>query len=569
MRVISDSSFTRLSRLQAPWRAFAGLALLVVTAVLVVANPSVAQAHAVLEEASPSDRSVLSEAPEQVRLRFNEPVTLPSGGLRVFDANADRIDEGTIDLGDAETIAVGLPDDLPDGGYVVTWRVISADSHPVAGVLTFTIGEVPEVDDALVSELFSGDDPITSILGPALRIIAYLGVLLAAGVLFAALIVTRRQGDRPRILRFARTGAVVGVIATLVAVPIQAMGMTGAGPLAIFRPDVITDLVASSFGQSTIVRLVWLAALLLFLARGAPLIPAVIAGGAATLSFVLDGHQRSGEPVWLLIIADSVHLGAAALWLGGLVVVAWLVRARRIEDDPVGAATVIARFSGAALWSLVAVTAAGVAMSWALVRTPRALFSTGYGTLLIVKVALVALVVLIAAYNRFRLVPSIVKHDVVPTSRAKAAWKQLRTTLVVEIAVVVVVFGVTGVLVTTQPAAEEAGVIGAFQVVTDLSDDLEVEVIVDPNEVGLNAIHVYVLDDTGRPAAEVEELVLDLHYVPEDIGPFRTELFFAGTGHWLGNIETFRFPGEWEVEVIAGIDRFTEVRATVTVHVNP
>src|SRR5690625_1141921 len=239
MTVISQSSRPGPARRLASWRTTAWLVLLLSTVVFVATNVSQAHAHAVLEEAAPSDRSVLDEAPEQVSLRFNEPVTLPSGGLRVFDANADRIDEGTIDLDGPETIAVALPDELPEGGYVVTWRVISADSHPVSGVLTFTIGEAPEIDDALVSELFSGDDPVTAVLGPALRILAYLGVLLAAGALFAALVVTRRQDDMPRIVRFARTGAVVGILASLAAVPVQAMGMTGAGPLATFRPDVI------------------------------------------------------------------------------------------------------------------------------------------------------------------------------------------------------------------------------------------------------------------------------------------------------------------------------------------
>ncbi len=584
-------------------RGVAALLLLVGILALLGLHVSPAHAHAVLEEATPSDRSVLDAPPDEVSLRFNEPVTLPSGGLRVFDADASRVDDGTVDTDGPETIAVALPDDLPEGGYVVTWRVISADSHPVGGVFTFTIGDAPEVDDAVVAELFAGDDPLVGILGPGLRAVAYAGVLLAAGALFSALVVTRRREDRARIRGFARTGALVGIGATLAAVPIQVMGVTGEGPLATFRPEVIRELVASSFGQSTIVRLVWLAVLLLFLLRRAPLTASVIAGGAATLSFVLDGHQRSSEPVALLAASDAVHLLAAALWFGGLVVVAWLVRSRRLDDDPVGAATVVARFSGAALWSVLLVAVSGAAMTWALVRAPRALTGTDYGTLLLVKIGLVLLVIAVAAYNRFRLVPAIAQrvavpagssrddagsvettmpndpttsdqpqHDetpVAPTNRARAAWRQLRSTLVVEVVLITAVLGVTGVLVTTQPAAEEAGVTGAAQVVTPLTDDLDVEVILDPNEVGLNAIHIYVLDETGRPAADVEELVLDLRYVPEDIGPFRTELFFVGTGHWTANVDTFRFPGEWEIEVVAGIDRFTEARATVTINVNP
>jgi hypothetical protein len=56
--------------------------------------------------------------------------------------------------------------------------------------------------------------------------------------------------------------------------------------------------------------------------------------------------------------------------------------------------------------------------------------------------------------------------------------------------------------------------------------------------------------------------------VPEEIGPLRIEPFFAGTGHWTTNTEALAFDGEWRIEVIAGLDRFTEERAEITVFVN-
>ncbi len=600
--------------------------VLLAASLLVVSLPAApASAHATLQEATPSDRSVLNEAPGQVTLRFNEPVTLPTGGLRVFDAEASRIDDGTVSSGDADTVAVALPDDLPDGGYVVTWRVISADSHPVSGVFTFTVGEAPEIDDALIAELFAGDDGLIGAVGQALRAVAYAAVLLAVGALYLVVTVSRRGEDRRRARTLAWYGAIVGIFATLAAVPVQAMAVTGEGIGAVFRTAVLGEVVASSFGQGTLVRFVWLVALLLFVARRAPMAANLVAGTAALLSFVLDGHQRSAEPTWLLMVADAIHLGAAALWFGGLVLLAWLVRTRSLDHDPVGAARVVARFSNAALLSVIAVAAAGGAMTWALVRVPRALTTTTYGWLLVAKVAVVVLIVLVALYNRARLVPAIAARareevtvgdggdapgetaarvgegaagdgaarvgegaagdgaagtgggaavaveppaDTPIRRRSRAAWKQLRSTLVIEAALIVVVLGITGVLVTTQPAAEVAGVTGAAQVVTPLTDELEVEVIIDPNEVGINAIHVYVLDATGRPAAEIDDLALELTYLPEDIGPFRVEPFFVGTGHWTANVDTLRFAGEWRIDVVAGLDRFTEAEATTTIVVN-
>ncbi len=569
------------------------LALLVLGLAAVALTATPAWAHAVLEEATPADRSVLDEAPATVTLRFNEPVTLPSGGLRVFDADAERIDEGPTAAGGAETVAVRLPDDLPDGGYVVTWRVLSADSHPVAGVLTFTVGDAAEVDAAVVAELFAGGDGWVGVVGPALRALGYLAVLLAAGAVYAMVILVRRRPDLRRARRLAFLAALAGVVVTLAAVPVQAAAVSGEGPLAALAGPGLLEVLGSSFGQGTVVRVVCLAALLLFLAFRVPPVARVVAATAALWSFLLDGHQRSQDPTGLLLGADAVHLAAGAFWFGGLVLLAWLVRVRSIDDDPVDAARLVARFSSGALVSFVAVALAGGAMSWALVRAPRALTTTTYGWVLLAKVALVVLVVAVAAYNRGRLVPAVAARaapaggsetttsppgaeastetaDVPATvRRSRAAWRQLRTTLTIEVGLLVAVLAVTGALVTIQPAAQAAGVTGAAQVVVPLSEGLDVEVIVDPNEVGRNALHIYVLDATGRPAGDVDDLALELTYVPEDIGPFRVEPFFVGPGHWTANVGTLRFPGEWRIDVIAGVDRFTEARASVTVVVNP
>lgn len=566
--------------------------LLLATLLLAVAATPVL-AHASLVEVAPSDRSTLDAAPEQVTLEFNEPVTLSTGGLRVFDGEANRVDDGEVEVGGPATIGVALPADLPDGGYIVTYRVVSADSHPIGGVSTFTIGQAAPVDDAVIADLFAGGGQVVGIVGPALRGIGYLAVLLAAGAVFITALIVRRPEDRRRAARLSARAAVVGIAATVLAVPVQAIAVTGGSLLEVLRPAVLGEVLASSFGQGTLVRLVWLLVLAVFVSRGAALLPSGVAAAAALGSFLLDGHQRSVEPMWLLLGSDLVHLGAGAIWFGGLVLLVLLVRSRSVDDDAVGAARLVQRFSGVALVSFVAVSLAGTAMSWALVRTPRALITTTYGWTLLGKVGLVALVVLVAFYNRQRLVPAIAARavpaggsvdagDVADTGssastdagadavvrRSRVAWKQLRTTLMIEVGLLVAVLAVTGALVTIQPAAQAAGVTGAFQTVEALTDDLDVEVTIDPNQAGLNAIHIYVLDETGRPAADVDDLYLDVTFVPEQIGPLRLEPFFAGTGHWTTNTDALAFDGEWRIEVIAGIDRFTEERTEVTVFVN-
>ncbi len=587
----------------------AGLAGLLVA--LLPAAP--ASAHASLVETAPADREQLDQAPETVTLTFDEAIDAVTDGVRVFDTDGERIDQGLTDTGEATEVAAALPDELADGGYVATYRIVSEDGHTIEGAFAFSVGDGGGVADATVAELFGGGAGWTGVAGPALRGIGYLGTPAVAGAAVFGAVVARRPEDRRRARRLAVPAAWAGLGVTLLAIGVQAVAVTGRSPLDALRPDALGSVLTSSFGASGLVRVLALGAGVVAWRRvaapagnatgsatagdatadrssrvGAPLAATLAAGGAALASYLLDGHQVTSEPAWLLLSADAVHLAGAATWLGGLVLLAWAVRSRRRGDDPSGAARLVARFSSVALVSVVALGLAGAAMSWALVRTPQALISTGYGLTLVAKVAVVALVVAVAAYNRWRLVPAITAR-VVPAGasidaptvtetsrspqartavRARAAWRQLRITLVAEVVGVVVVALLTGFLVSQQPAADAAGVTGAYQTTQELTDDLDVELVVDPNQVGANAMHVYVLDDTGRPAQDVEDLEVELTYVPESIGPFDVETYPAGPGHWAADLDQLTYPGTWEVDISAAVGDFDEAATTIPVTVN-
>jgi copper transport protein len=558
-----------------------GLALLgvVVGVLAVLAAPALG--HAWLVETAPADGAALEAAPDRVTLTFNEPVMVPEGGVRVFDAEATRVDEGPVETGAGEVVGVALPTDLPDGGYLVTYRVLSDDSHPVSGVVGFTVGDGTAVDDAATRELLGGGDGAVATAGSVVRGVGYVATLLVAGAALCGLAVARTDADRRRARRVGLPAAGVAVAVALVSWPLQAMAITGRGLSDVLALGVLGDTLQSSFGQGWLVRVVALATVIALWQLGAGRWPAAVAGLAALGSFALDGHQRSMEPAALLLAGDLVHLAAAALWFGGLVLLALTVRARSLDDDPIGAARLISRFSGLALWSVLAVTLSGLAMAWALVRTPDALRTTGYGTLLSVKITLVLLAVGVAAYNRWRLVPAVTARTAAGGSvdapvettgtspRARAAWRRLGTTVGVESLLLVGVLLVTGFLVVTRPAVEAAGVTGPYATTVAVTEELDLDVVVDPNEAGLtNAIHLYALDATGRPSGEVEDLELRLTYEVEGIGPFVVEPFPAGPGHWVANVEELTFPGAWTVEVTLGIDRFTEERVELTVPVS-
>ena len=568
-------------------RAHPGVLVVLLTAVVALTlslGAGEATAHAVLVNAEPSEGAELDEAPAQVRLEFNEPVQLVEGGLRVHDADAQRVDQGVAETGGQGTIAVDLPEDLPDGGYLVVYRVISTDSHPIGGVLGFTVGDGETVADTVAEELM-GADGVIGVVGPALRGVGYVGTLLAAGAVAFVLGLARRDADRVRAQRVGLAATGLALVAGILSFPVQTMATSGAGLVEALTPALITETLNSSFGQSWLVRSVALILLALVLRRGRPTWAVVAGAVAAPASYLLDGHSRSMEPAWLLLAGDAVHLAAGALWFGGLTVLVLTVRAQTVDDDPVGAARLIARFSTAALWSVLALVVSGTAMAWALVRVPGALTSTAYGWLLLAKVALVVVAVAVAAYNRSRLVPAVVARMVpagastdvdpgpdtadVTARRSRTAWRLLGTTLRVEALLLVGVLVLTGFLAVQRPAAEEAGVTGLYETSVAITDELDLDVVVDPNRAGeTNAIHLYVLDATGRPAGEAEDLRLELFYEPEEIGPIPVEPFPAGPGHWIANVTELSFPGDWRLTAVVGIGRFDEERVEVTVPVS-
>jgi copper transport protein len=554
------------------------LLLLAAVAVL-VALPGSASAHATLVDAEPADRSAVAAPPASVRLTFSEPVEAATGALRVFDATAARIDLGPIASDDPAVVAVALPSDLLDGGYVATYRVTSTDSHVVAGVVTFTVGDGEEVADEVLAELFGGAGRgWPGVLGPVLRGLGYVATLLAGGAVAVAAAVARRPDRRASARRLARPAAVAGVITALLAVPVQVAAVVGTGLADAFVPSLVGEVLTTSFGWGTLTRVAGLVALLVLWRPAAERTPRllVLPGVAAVValgSYLLDGHQRSMEPTAVLVAADAVHLAAGAVWFAGLVLlVGWL---RRRTDDPGGAhalvdpvadAQVVARFSSVALVAVLAVAASGVAMAVALVRAPSALTSTAYGWTLLVKAVAVVAVVGIAAYNRRRLVPAVAAAE---GGDPAVARRRLTTTVRAEAFVLVGVLLVTGTLVSRPPAALEAGLTGSYQVAAPLTDDLTVDLVVDPNRAGRNTLHVYVVEPTGRPTDRVEELRLELTYLPEAIGPIPVELYPVGPGHWTGIVDDLAFPGTWELRVVAAVGTFEAVATTLSVPVAP
>lgn len=551
------------------------LALLAI--VLVVLGAAPAGAHAVLVSSSPADGASLDAAPEEVRLEFSEAVSADLGGIRVFDGAGNRVDEGAVEV-DGSTVRVALRAGLGDGAYVATWRVVSADAHPVRGGFVFSVGDAA-ADPALLSRLLAdGADRWWELAGGAGRWVAYTGTLLAAGgAAFLALV--HRRAESPRVaVRAVRIAALLGGTGIVVALPIQAALATGQGPGALFQPGVLRSVLGDGVGWATAVGLVGLG----LVAGGLRTDRRVAIAGAALAagSFALTGHNRASDVPALATISGLVHLWAAAAWFGGLVLLALLLRPTSAPTPRSAGAAVtedaeeaelasaiddrwrrelVARFSTFAAAALVVVAVAGLALTWAEVRSVAALTSTDHGVLLLVKVAIAVVVLAIAAYNNRVLTPTV------RTGRNQAAVPRLRRLVAAESVLLLVVLGVTAVLVNVTPARTAAPGGAIVERIVDLGDAGSVQIVIDPARAGTNVVHVYTYDPEGRPGEIADEVELEAVLPAEDIGPLVREPFRAGPAHLQLDDDLFVTAGEWELTVRARIDRFTEVTGTTDV----
>ncbi|HEV7887747.1 MAG TPA: CopD family protein, partial [Acidimicrobiales bacterium] len=474
---------------------------------------------------------------------------------RVFDREGKRVDQGrpaTHPGGDHSSVALPLPP-LPDGSYVVTWRVVSADSHPIHGAFTFRVGEGGTGPEATPGELAqTGGSRLVGVLYAAVRTLVFLSLLvLVGGVAFLLLLWPEGWSDR-RAVRVLWAALLTAFVSTVLGVGLQAA--YGAGlPLAdAFKPSLVRPVLGNRIGRVWLARLVLLTGADVALTAFARRRPGAVGkalfavlGLALLATPGLAGHAASGDLVPLAVPVDTLHLAAAALWLGGLA----LLLARVLPGDPEAAARIVPRFSRVAFASVVVLVLTGSFQSWRQVRELDALTATTYGRTLLVKVGLFAGLVALAGVSRLL----VRRRNLAP----------LRTTVLAEAAVAVAVLVATSMLVSAVPARSAL----AQPVTKELTaGPLVVDVTVDPAKQGPATIHLYTLSPTGQ-VAEVQEATVQLRLPEKGVGPLDVPLQRAGPGHFAAYGFDIPLSGPWRFDVSVRTTDIDVYRAAATIRI--
>jgi copper transport protein len=540
-------------------------AVAAVAAALLVLPAAPASAHARLIGTDPEEGAVLQTAPESIRFRFNEPVSAVPDGVQVYDAQGDLVSAGATARDDE--LVVVLDEQAGPGTLVVVWRVVSIDGHPVSGSLSFSIGAPSGAAPAPGPESAATDVPMALSLT---RWAGYVGLLMAGGLVwFAVLLVPRDAGAdraRARVAAAARVATVAGVAGWLGGLPLTGAYQRGVGLEGVTDAETWATLPAEEYlvvGAITAGLVV--AAVLVGrdpASRGARVAGASVAAAVAVLAPAATGHPRAVTPELLAVAADALHLLAGAVWLGGLTGLALVLPA--LSGRPGSAADVLARFSTAAATLLVALVGSGAFLAWRIVGSWEALVSTGYGRLLLVKIAVAALAVLLASWNRFRLLPRV--KEIAGHEDSGAVVRVLTRTTGLEAGVLAAVLLVTGFLVDRspeEPLAAAARPAGTDVQRTGLGANLLL-VTMEPRRPGPNILRIQVQDTEGEPVEGVE--APDVRVSSDRIDLGLVPVTAVAPGSYEAAVVVPR-PGVWEVQVSLRTGEFESSVATVTFQV--
>ena len=405
-------------------RVLAVVGLAVVALLVLGAAP--ASAHAELVSTSPHDGARLDTAPHAVTLVFTEDVELIDGGMHLLDRAGRTVPEGTPRVS-GHTVVWPMSKTLPRGTYLVNWRVVSADGHPVAGAFSFGVASAAQ---ALPSSTHRPADTAPWWV----LVVRFLGYVSFAGVVGVVVFViwcSPASVSDPRLDRLLAGAMAGGLLSTGAGLLVQGPYTAGTGLGHLLAHRQLTQVSGSPFGQALEGRLLLYAVLLVMLALDWSTSPGLRLAVPGILSmqgvtFAASGH--AGAQGHLLdLAADTIHVLAASIWVGGLLVLA-LIR-------PGTQSAALQRFSSLAMVSVLALVTTGVVNAVLHVHQPDDLLHTRYGVVLTVKLLVTAAALAAAAVSRHSL------HERTP----------VLSSIRVEAMATVAVLALTSVLTLTSP----------------------------------------------------------------------------------------------------------------------
>lgn len=510
-------------------RLLAGLAGLLTALCLA----SAAWAHATLVSAEPADGSVLAQPPRTVQLHFNEGVTPAAIGL--VDAGGKTREIAARAVG--PSVLVVLPEDLPRGTQIVSYRVVSQDGHPVAGSLVFSIGAVtgsaPQADAG----------PLNAPIWLA-RIGVYLGLFAGVGgAFFAAWIAQDFRGSN------LRGGALaVGLFSAAASLGLQGLDLLALPPRSILTPAPWTAALATSLGPSLLIAIAamaaaWLASRNPGMTAARSLAALALAG--VGLSLTTSGHAASAPPQWLTRPSLFLHGVAVAYWIGALAPLAEMAWRR---DD--GLFRALTKFSAIAVPVVGLLALTGIVLAVIQLGSFGALADSRYGLILSIKLALVIVLLAFAALNRFIFTPALAED--------REHTRPLLRSITLECVIAVGILAVVAGWRFTPPPRALANPVAAPLSIHIHTDTAMFQVSISPGKVGTNDFVLQLMKGDAAPLP-AREAMLVLSLPERGIEPMERRASLGPGGDWHVRGVVLPVTGRWQVRIEALVSDFEKI----------
>lgn len=519
-------------------------------------------AHAALVGSDPASDSIVPDAPNKITLTFSESIQLLPGKIQVLSPDGSRADQGDPTV-DGANVTIPLRSGGGRGTYLVSYRVISADTHPVGGTVTYSVGAASAAPKAAIDD--TKVDPIVRGLIPVGKYLGYAGLVLLIGPTLVLALLWPHRLSRRGPAKVIWTGVGLVTLSTLMAVWLQVPYSIGTSLFDV-RVGDLRDVLGSTFGAVMLVRLGVIAAAALLLRpllRGqggeskADLALLGVLGVAALATWPLTGHPTASPVAGVSVVIDAIHLASMSVWLGGLVMLVGFLLRQANERELAAILPIWSRWAATAVSALIV---AGLISALIEVSSVNGLVHSTYGQLILVKAGLACCVLGVAWWSR-RLVRS---------RTAEEKPRGLRKAVFVELGITAVILGVTAALVQISPprTAAAAGSAAATTTVTRTltSSTMALQIDLFPATVGNNSLHLYAYTPDNKPLTVVEWSATAA-LPAKGIEPITIPLLRITDFHAIGDIALPQ-AGQWTFKFTARTSDIDEQTLSTTVQVN-
>jgi copper transport protein len=505
-------------------------------------------AHASLNATEPLDGAVVETAPQYYSLTFSEPVSPLSLRLVRPDGSSTPLDGFVVK---DNIVEIEAPAGLGRGTHVLSWRVVSADGHPVGGSVVFSIGDVSAQAPVIEEEI---DWTVRGWLW-ASKVALYVGLFIGIGGVFARRILMPGANAGSRIIAWA---LVAGAVASVVSLGFQGLDALGAQAGRLVEPVIWSTGFSTSYGGTV------LAAVIAFVLAGCALLMNGLVAKAASVAalllagvaLALSGHASAASPQWLMRPAVFLHAAAIAIWIGALAPLGLALR----RNLP-GAAEALRRFSRVIPAIVAVLILAGIVLAVVQVQKPAALFDTAYGQVFLIKLALLVGLFLLAAVNRWFLTAPSEAGD-------SGSTRKLARSIATETLIVLLIFGVAAAWRFTPPPRALAAAAAAPATTHIHTAKAMADLTVTPGRVGTVKVSTFVMTGDFEPL-DAKEITFVFSNPGAGIEPFRRKAEKSGGGTWQVDGVVLPLPGDWNVRVDVLISDFEMAKLEGRITIRP